>query len=77
MPVVTLPNQRRRRQLTGPCQAIQDLLDQKLTVAETIAELEDTDLDQSDLAWLIANKKGKIKAWAKKELKVFVLNINP
>lgn len=69
MSTVTWQQNRRRRPLAaGPGEVLQSFLDQNMKVSDLIDELDDCEWSKDDLAWLVANKKGKVLAWAKKQL---------
>ena len=68
MGFICQPN-RRRPIPAGPGEEIEGIFNRGLNVAETIAMLDGFEWDISDLRLVLASKKGKIQAWAKREIK--------
>ena len=69
--VVWQQNRRRQPPMPKLCSYMRDIFDQNrdLNVAEMIEELDTYDFQPVELQWIIDNKKGKVQAWAKKEIK--------
>jgi len=68
MHVTFQPHPRTRRPVpAGPSAEMKEIFDRGLNVADTIEELDEWSWEATDLQWVIANKKGKLRTWAKKE----------
>lgn len=67
--VVWQPSQRQQPPLPARCVYIRGLFDRDLNVAEIIEELDTFDCNPVELQWIADNKRGKVRDWAKREIK--------
>ena len=69
--VVWQQNRRRQPPMPELCSTMRKLFDdlKAFNVAELIKELDNYEFSKVELQWIIDNKKGKVSAWAKKEIK--------